>query len=154
MTLFNGSSCFINFLSDSFELHSEHDVDCEYLDTFGVMSAAVFRQHCEELQRAESRRREQELHVEQRALVNMRRELLRAEQQEDRMFHEMWEADVRAKEEQEAQRVQGQRQRDMEQLDILTSQMEAAQQQRQKLKELKEENGCLRVCTLYDHCFL
>lgn len=87
--------------------------------------------------------------MEQRALVKMRQELLRAEQQEDRMFHEMWEADVRAKEEREAQRVQGQRQRDMEQLDILTSQMEAAQQQRQKLKELKEENGSLRVCTSY-----
>lgn len=81
--------------------------------------------------------------------MKMRQELLRAEQQEDRMFHEMWEADVRAKKEREAQRVQEQRQRDMEQLDILTSQMEAAQQQRQKLKELKEENGGLRVCTFY-----
>lgn len=149
MTHFNGSRGLIHLIFDSFELHSEHDVDCECLDMFGVMSAAAFRQHCEELQRAESRRREQELHVEQRALVKMRQELLRAEQQKDRMFHEMWEADVRAKEEREAQRVQEQHQRDMEQLDILTSQMEAAQQQRQKLKELKEENGSLRVCTLY-----
>lgn len=113
------------------------------------ISAAVFRQHCEELQIAEGRRREQQLHVEQRALVKMRQELLRAEQQEGRMFHEMWEADVRAKEEREAGRVQGQRQRDMEQMDVLTNQMDAAQQQRQKLKELKEENGSLRVCTLY-----
>lgn len=96
---------------------------------------------------AESRRREQELHVEQRALVKMRQELLRAEQQQDRMFHEMWEADVRAKEEREAQRVREQRQRHMEQLDVLKSQMQAAQQQRQKLKELKEENSSLRVCT-------
>lgn len=119
------------------------------LDTFGVISAAVFRQRCEELQVAESRRREQELHVEQRALVKMRQELLRAERREDRLFHQMWEADVRAKEEREAERVQGQRQRDMEQLDALMRQMEAAQQQRQRLKDLKEENGSLRVCTLY-----
>lgn len=118
---------------------------CECLDTFGVISAAVCRQQCEELQTAESRRRERELHLEQRALVKMRQELLQAERREDRMFHQMWEADARAKEEQEAKWMQGQRQRDMEQLDILTRQMEAAQQQRQKLKELKEENGSLRV---------
>lgn len=89
------------------------------------------------------------MRLEQRALVKMRQELLQAERREDGMFHQMWEADARAKEEQEAKRVRGQRQRDMEQLDILTRQMEAAQQQRQKLKELKEENGSLRVCSFY-----
>lgn len=77
--------------------------------------------------------------------MKMRQELLQAERREDRIFHQMWEADARAKEAREAQRVQGRRERDREQLDILTSQMEAAQQQRQKLKELKEENGGLRV---------
>lgn len=113
------------------------------------MHAAVFRQRCEELRTAESRRLEQELHAEQRALVKLRQELLRAEQQEDKMFQEMWEADVRAKDEREARRVREQRQRDMEQLAVLTSQIEAAEQQRRELKELKEEHSRLRVCSLF-----
>lgn len=108
--------------------------------------AAVSRQRCEELRAAESRRREQELHAEQRALVKMRRELLLEERREERVFHQMWEADVRAKEEREARRAREQRHRDMEQLDVLKSQMEAAERQRQELKGLKEENGRLMVC--------
>lgn len=125
------------------------DFPANVFDVFGVIYIAASRQRCVELRAAESRSREQELHAEQRALVKLRQELLRAEQREDRMFHEMWEADVRAKEEREAQRVREQRQRDMEQLGTLTSQMEAAEQQRRQLKELKEENSRLRVCTLY-----
>lgn len=125
------------------------EVCCECIDVIEVMHANVFRQRCEELRTAESRRREQELHAEQRALVKLRQELLRAEQQEDKMFQEMWEADVQAKDEREARRVREQHQRDMEQLAVLTSQMEAAEQQRRELKELKEEHSRLRVCSLF-----
>lgn len=67
------------------------------------------------------------------------------QQEEERLFAELWEADRLAKEEKEAQKVQRQQERNMEQLTVIKSQMEAAEQHRQDLKRLKEEEGRLMV---------
>lgn len=79
--------------------------------------------------------------------MRSRQEQLQLQQQEEKMFDELWEADRRAKEEGEAQRAQRQQQRNMEQLDFIKSQMEAAEQQRRQHKELREEEARLTVCT-------
>lgn len=65
------------------------------------------------------------------------------------MFDELWEADRRAKEERETQRVQRQQTRNLQQLDFIRSQMEAAEQQTQKQRELREEEASLMVCIDY-----
>lgn len=70
------------------------------------------------------------------------------------MFDELWEADRRAKEERETQRVQRQQTRNLQQLDFIRSQMEAAEQQRQKHRELREEEASLMVCIHYYYYIL
>lgn len=92
---------------------------------------------------------QQQLCLEIKAQQKIQQEQLRLQQQEDEIFHEMWEADWRVKEEQEAQRLQRQQQANMEQLGCLKSQMEAAEQQRQELIRLKEENSKLMVCPYF-----
>lgn len=67
------------------------------------------------------------------------------------MVHELLESDRRAKEEHEAQVVQRRRQRDLQQLDFIRTQMEEAEQQRQQLRQLREEEAALMVSTEL-HC--
>lgn len=88
---------------------------------------------------------EQQVSLELAAQMRSKGEQRQQQQQEERVFAELWEADRRAKEEREAQRVQRQQERNMEQLTIIKSQMEAAEQQRQDLKRLKEEEARLMV---------
>lgn len=87
--------------------------------------------------------------MERAAQVRSCQEQLQLQEQEEKMFDELWEADQRAKEEREAQRVWRQQQRNAEQLDFIKSQMEAAEQQRQQHKELREEEARLMVCTYF-----
>lgn len=88
---------------------------------------------------------EQQVSLELAAQMRRKGEQRQQQQQEDRVFAELWEADRQAKEEREAQRVQRQQERNMEQLTVIKSQMEAAEQQRQDLKRLKEEEARLMV---------
>lgn len=117
--------------------------------THEVIYRGVFREECDELRSIERQRMEQQLCSEIKAQQKIQQEQLRLQQQEDEIFHEMWEADWRVKEEQEAQRLQRQQQANMEQLGCLKSQMEAAEQQRQELIRLKEENAKLMVCPYF-----
>ncbi|KAI3361903.1 hypothetical protein L3Q82_002222 [Scortum barcoo] len=105
----------------------------------------LFRNQCEELRTVQSRRREQQVCSERAAQVIGRQERLQLQQQEEKMFDELWEADRRAKEERETQRVQRQQERNLRQLDVIRSQMEAAEQQRQKQRELREEEAALML---------
>ncbi|GLD56863.1 deoxyribonuclease-2-beta-like protein, partial [Lates japonicus] len=104
----------------------------------------LFREQCDELRTIQTRRREQQVCAEREAQVRSGQEERRRRQEEEKLFEELWEADRRAKEERERRRVQTQQQRNMEQLDVLKTQMEAAEQQRQKEKELREEEARLR----------
>lgn len=88
---------------------------------------------------------EQQVSLELAAQMRSKGEQRQQQQQEERVFAELWEADRRAKEEREVQRVQRQQERNMEQLTVIKSQMEAAEQQRQDLKRLKEEEARLMV---------
>lgn len=88
---------------------------------------------------------EQQVSLELAAQMRSKGEQRQQQQQEERAFAELWEADRQAKEEREAQRVQRQQERNMEQLTVIKSQMEAAEQQRQDLKRLKEEEAGLMV---------
>lgn len=83
--------------------------------------------------------------LELAAQMRSKGEQRQQQQEEERAFAELWEADRLAKEEKEVQKVQRQQERNMEQLIVIKSQMEAAEQQRQDLKRLKEEEARLMV---------
>uniref|UniRef100_A0A3Q3JGJ6 Cilia- and flagella-associated protein 53 n=1 Tax=Monopterus albus TaxID=43700 RepID=A0A3Q3JGJ6_MONAL len=89
----------------------------------------LFREQCEELRTVESRRCEQQVSVERAAQVRSQRERRQLQRQEDQLFDELWEADRRAKEEQEDHRAQ----------------MEATELQRVEEKELREEEARLTL---------
>ncbi|XP_040014048.1 cilia- and flagella-associated protein 53 [Xiphias gladius] len=105
----------------------------------------LFREQCEELRTIQNGRREQQVCLERAAQVRSRQEQLQQQQEEDTLFDQLWEADRRAKEERERRRVQKRQQRNMEQLNVLKTQTEAAEQQRQKDKELREEEARLML---------
>lgn len=84
--------------------------------------------------------------LEQAAQVRSRQEQLQLQQLEDKMVHELLESGRRAEEEREAQRVQRQRQRSLQQLDFIRTQMEEAEQQRQQLRQQRQEEATLMVC--------
>lgn len=68
------------------------------------------------------------------------------QEDEERLFSELWAGDRQAKEEQESARVQTRQQRNQEQRDFLRKQMEAAEQQRKQQRELRQEEAQLLVC--------
>ncbi|XP_075885944.1 cilia- and flagella-associated protein 53 [Nelusetta ayraudi] len=102
-----------------------------------------FRQQCDDVRVVQRQRMEQQVSLELAAQMRSKGEQRQQQQQEERVFAELWEADRQAKEEREVQRVQRQQERNMEQLTVIKSQMEAAEQQRQDLKRLKEEEAGL-----------
>lgn len=85
------------------------------------------------------------MYSEWAAQVKNRQEQLRLQQEEKKIFDDLWEADWRAKEEREAQRVQREQQKNMQQLGFIKEQMEAEEQRRQEQKELAEEEARLMV---------
>ncbi|XP_055369401.1 cilia- and flagella-associated protein 53 isoform X2 [Betta splendens] len=105
----------------------------------------VFRDQCEELRTLQSKRREQQVSVERAAQVRSRQEQQQRQQQEEKLFEELWEADRRAKDKREKTSERRQRQRNAEQLDVLRSQVEAAEQQKLRERELREEEARLRL---------
>uniref|UniRef100_A0A3B4FYH8 Cilia- and flagella-associated protein 53 n=1 Tax=Pundamilia nyererei TaxID=303518 RepID=A0A3B4FYH8_9CICH len=102
-----------------------------------------FREQCEELRSICSRLTEQQVSQERTAQVRSRQAQQRRQQEEDLLFSELWAGDGRAKEELESARAQSRRHRNEEQRSILCWQMEAAEQQRQRETELKEEEARL-----------
>ncbi|XP_062268352.1 cilia- and flagella-associated protein 53 [Platichthys flesus] len=102
-----------------------------------------FREQCQEVRSVLSRRREQQVREEQAALVRSRQQQLQQQQEEEELFDELWEADRRAKDEQEQQRAEIQRLRNMEQLIGLHTQVEEVELRRRTEKEQKEEEARL-----------
>lgn len=84
--------------------------------------------------------------MERAAQLQTRKELRQHQQDEEKLFAELWEADRQAKEERESQQLQRQQHKNMEQMDLLRTQIETAEQQRQQAKQLKEEEARLLVC--------
>ncbi|KAA8577395.1 hypothetical protein FQN60_017496, partial [Etheostoma spectabile] len=103
------------------------------------------RDQCEELRAVQSRRREQEVCVEREAQVETRLQQQQLQQQEDQLFAELWEADRRAKDLKAAQDTQQRQDRNLETRDAIRTQMEAAEQQRRRHKELREEEAALML---------
>lgn len=93
----------------------------------------------------EMQRRQDEVCTERTAQIRTRREAQQMQQDEDRMFDKLWESDRLAKEERENQELQRQRQNNLQQVAFLQAQMETAEQQRIRAKQLKEEEAELLV---------
>lgn len=105
----------------------------------------VFREQCEEIRTVECRRREQQVISEWATQVKSRQEQLQLKQEEKKIFDDLWEADWRAKEEREAQRVQKEQQKNMQQLGFIKEQMEAQEKRRREQKKLADEEARLMV---------
>ncbi|KAF1387472.1 hypothetical protein PFLUV_G00079270 [Perca fluviatilis] len=103
----------------------------------------LFRDQCEELRTVQSQRREQQVCLERAAQLESRQQQRQRQRQEEQLFAELWEADRRAKDQKEEQEAQRRQNRNLQTLDAIRTQMEAAEQQRQKHKELREEEAAL-----------
>ncbi|XP_060931777.1 cilia- and flagella-associated protein 53 [Limanda limanda] len=98
-----------------------------------------FREQCQGVRAVLNRQRQHQVKEEQASLLRRRQQQLQQQQEEDQLFDQLWEADRRAKDEQEQQRAETQRLRDMEQLVGLDTQVEEAELKRRAEKEQKEE---------------
>ncbi|KAG7499137.1 hypothetical protein JOB18_029927 [Solea senegalensis] len=103
----------------------------------------LFREHCDELRVALTRRGAQDADVERDAQIQRQQEQLQQQEEEERFFQEMWEGDAQAKAEREQLKAEMRQQRYADQLSTLRSQMNETEQQRQRVKELREEEGRL-----------
>ncbi|KAL7844253.1 hypothetical protein SRHO_G00227920 [Serrasalmus rhombeus] len=101
----------------------------------------LFREQCEELRAAQTRRRQDEVCRERAAQIRSREEKRHLHQGEEMLFAQLWESDRLAKEERENQQAQRQRESNFQTLAFLQAQMEAAEQQRLQAKQLKEEEA-------------
>lgn len=104
-----------------------------------------FREQSEELRTEQTRRRQNEICTERAAQLCTRQVTQRQKEEEEQLFAQLWESDRQAKEEREGQDAQRQRQSNLQQLVYLRVQMEAAEQQREQAKQLKEEEALLLV---------
>ncbi|KAF7656012.1 hypothetical protein LDENG_00047460 [Lucifuga dentata] len=102
-----------------------------------------FREGCDDLRAIQNKRKDEQVCMERAAQLQMRQRLQQQQQDEERLFAELWEADQQAKEERESQRLQRQQQKNTEQLAFLRTQMEAAEQQQRQARQLKEEEAQL-----------
>lgn len=91
------------------------------------------------------KRRQDEVCTERESQIRSREEARQMRQEEDKVFVQMWESDRLAKEERESQELQRKRQSNLEQVAFLQVQMETAEQQRIRAKQLKEEEAQLQV---------
>uniref|UniRef100_A0A3P8X4F7 Trichohyalin-plectin-homology domain-containing protein n=1 Tax=Cynoglossus semilaevis TaxID=244447 RepID=A0A3P8X4F7_CYNSE len=98
-----------------------------------------FRVHCEELRVAESKRRDLEGNLLREAQLKTQQELQQEQEEEERVYHELWKADARAKEERERQTMELQMQRHAEQQSTLLRQIEESKETKQKMKEQRLE---------------
>ncbi|XP_008324448.1 cilia- and flagella-associated protein 53 [Cynoglossus semilaevis] len=100
-----------------------------------------FRVHCEELRVAESKRRDLEGNLLREAQLKTQQELQQEQEEEERVYHELWKADARAKEERERQTMELQMQRHAEQQSTLLRQIEESKETKQKMKEQRLEEA-------------
>ncbi|KAM6984857.1 cilia- and flagella-associated protein 53 [Aplochiton taeniatus] len=117
--------------------------ECERQQVVQDKLEQLFIEQSEELRTVETQRRQEEVCQERAAQLQTRQEMRRQQQDEERLFTQLWESDRRAKEERESQEAQRQRQGNLQQLGYLRLQMEAAEQQRQQARMLKEEEAQL-----------
>ncbi|XP_031165379.2 cilia- and flagella-associated protein 53 isoform X2 [Sander lucioperca] len=103
----------------------------------------LFRDQCEELRTVQSQRREQQVCLERAAQLESQQQQRQRQRQEEQLFAELWDADRRAKDQKAEQEAQQRQTRNLQTLDAIRTQMEAAEQQRQKHKELREEEAAL-----------
>ncbi|XP_076019756.1 cilia- and flagella-associated protein 53 [Genypterus blacodes] len=103
----------------------------------------LFSERCEELRTIQTKRREEQVCVERAAQLQTQKERRQLQQYEEKVFAELWQADWQAKEERESQQLQQQQHKNMEQQDLLRTQIETAEGQRQQDKQLKEEEAQL-----------
>ncbi|KAF4098578.1 cilia- and flagella-associated protein 53 [Onychostoma macrolepis] len=103
----------------------------------------LFREQSEELRAVQVRRRQDEVCTERAAQIRTKEEVQRMQQEENRLFAQMWESDRLAKEEHHNQDVQRQRENNLQQKEYLQAQMETTEQQRIQAKQLKQEEAQL-----------
>ncbi|XP_016381786.1 cilia- and flagella-associated protein 53 [Sinocyclocheilus rhinocerous] len=103
----------------------------------------LFREQCEELRAVEMMRRQDEVCTERAAQIHTKEEVQQMQQEEDRLFSQMWESDRLAKEERHNHEVQRQRENNLQQKAFLQAQMETTEQQRIQAKQLKQEEAQL-----------
>lgn len=92
-----------------------------------------------------TRWQQDEVCTERAAQIQTRQEERRLHQEEEMLFAQLWEGDRLAKEQRENLQAQRQRENNLQQLAFLRIQMEAAEQQRLKAKQLKDEEAQLLV---------
>ncbi|XP_062334749.1 cilia- and flagella-associated protein 53 [Osmerus eperlanus] len=102
-----------------------------------------FRDRSEELRSVQSKRIQDEVCAERAAQLTMREEAWRQQEEEERLFAELWEGDRLAKEERESRDAEKQRRMNLQQVEYLRVQMEAVEQQRGQARQLKEEEAQL-----------
>uniref|UniRef100_A0A8C2ABL7 Cilia- and flagella-associated protein 53 n=1 Tax=Cyprinus carpio TaxID=7962 RepID=A0A8C2ABL7_CYPCA len=115
----------------------------------------LFREQCEELRAVQIMRRQDEVCTERAAQIRTKEEVQLMQQEEDRLFAQMWESDRLAKEERHNHEVQRQRENNLQQKAFLQAQMETTEQQRIQAKQLKQEEAQLLhgVC-IYIYLFI
>ena len=117
------------------------------VQNFGFL---LFRDRSEELRSVQSKRIQEEVCVERAAQLTMRQEAWRRQEEEEKLFAELWEGDRLAKEERESRDAVKQRRMNLQQVEYLRVQMEAVEQQRGQDRQLKEEEAQLLVRTISD----
>lgn len=116
-----------------------------------LVALCLVREKSAELRDVQSRRLEQQVCAERVAQLGIRQQQLQQNQREEKLFHDLWVADCQAKEELERQLVTRQQQRNVEQLNVLKQQLEAAELRRQPDKLLQQEEAQLQVCICANH---
>lgn len=91
------------------------------------------------------KRRQDEVCTERESQIRTKEEVRRMQQEEDRLFTQMWESDRLAKEERHNQEVQRQKENNLQQKAFLQTQMEMVEEQRIRAKQLKQEEAQLLV---------
>lgn len=91
------------------------------------------------------KRRQDEVCTERESQIRTKEEVRRMQQEEDRLFTQMWESDRLAKEERHNQKAQRQKENNLQQKAFLQTQMEMVEEQRIRAKQLKQEEAQLLV---------
>ncbi|NP_001038595.2 cilia- and flagella-associated protein 53 [Danio rerio] len=103
----------------------------------------LFREQSEELRAVQIKRRQDQVCTERESQIRTKEEVRRVQEEEEKLFAQMWESDRLAKEERHNLELQRQRENNLQQKAVLQTQMDMAEQQRIQAKELKQEEAQL-----------
>ncbi|KAI5622478.1 cilia- and flagella-associated protein 53, partial [Silurus asotus] len=103
----------------------------------------LVREQSQEVRAFNTRRQLEEVYTERAAQIQTRQEERQMQLEEEMKYAQLWEEDRLAKERYEDLHAQSQREKNLEQLAFLHSQMEAAEQHRLQEKQLKNEEAQL-----------